>query len=228
MIRHITTSILVLAFAFGVASTASAQTATAIKSNSTSTAATSIKGNATSTEAKQKDMATSTATSTKNKEANATSTAAKAKENATSTAAKVKGESNGADHRSVVASFVKTLLASADRLGGIGQEVRVIANEQASSSEKVSAALDKVSKRSGFITFLIGSDYKTLGEIRSEIGGTEARIAKLQKELEAVAGTSEEAAIQAEITALEAEIADVKTFVDSNESTFSLFGWMRN
>jgi hypothetical protein len=211
-IRNITFLSLAIAFVFASSSTAYAQSATStMKGNSTSSAATSTKskenGNATSTSAKAKEAATST------------------KGNATSTAAKE--EANGAEHRSVVATFVKTLLAQADRLGGIGQQVRVIANEQASSSEKISAAIDKVSKRNGFLTFLVGSDYKTLGEIRSEIGRTEVGIVKLQTELAKVKGTSAEAAIQAEITALQAELAKVKAFVDANEDSFSLFGWMR-
>ena len=150
-IRNITALTLAAAFMFAGAASANAQSATStLKGNSTSSSATSTKdketGNATSTAAKAKENATTT----------------EAKGNATSTAAKAKGDANGADHRSVVATFVKTLLAQADRLGGIGQEVRVIANEQASSSEKISLSVDKVSKRNGFLTFLVGSDYETL------------------------------------------------------------------
>lgn len=214
-IRNITAFTLAFAFVFAGASTANAQSATStLKGNSTSSAAT----------AKEKETGNSTSTAAKAKEA---ATTTEAKGNATSTAAKAKESANGEDHRSAVATFVKTLLSQADRLGGIGQEVRAIANEQASSSEKISAAIDKVSKRNGFLTFLVGSDYESIGEIKKEIGATEVRIAKLQADLAGVEGTAAETAIQAEITALQEELAKVKAFVDENDSVFSLFGWLR-
>ena len=103
---------------------------------------------------------------------------AEEKGNSTSSEASEKKETSekGGDlHRSEVARFVETLLDVADRDDGIGEEVRTIAREQASSSEKIADAVNQIEQRSGVKTFLIGSDYKNIGAIRSEIAQTENR-----------------------------------------------------
>lgn len=140
--------------------------------------------------------------------------------------AKKKAEGGQGDaHRSEVAKFVQTLLNAADRMGGIGERVRMVANEQASSTEKVANAIEKVEKRSKIKTLLIGSDYKNLGEIRSEIVTTANRLERLSREIEGMASSTEKTAVAAEIQSLKDEQAKLETFVKTNESKFSIFGW---
>lgn len=131
----------------------------------------------------------------------------------------------GDEHKSEVAKFVQTLLSVADRLGGIGEQVRVIAQEQASSTEKTVNAIEKVEERSWIKTFLIGSDYKNLGEIRSEIVTTENRLERLSREMEKMASSTEKTAVTAEIQSLKDEQGKLEAFVKTNESKFSIFGW---
>lgn len=172
----------------------------------------SEKGNATSSSAKNRDD-----DSDDDEDDNATSTEDGDGE----------GKGRGDEHRSEVAKFVKTLLEIADRTGGIGLQVRIIAQEQASSTEKIAKSLDEVEKRSSFKIFLIGSDYKNLGSIRSELAKTESRLEKLNTELEKVGLSAEEKVeINAEITALEQEQAELEEFIEDNEDKFSLFGWV--
>lgn len=130
------------------------------------------------------------------------------------------------EHRSEVAKFVQALLATSTRIGGIGEEVRKIAQEQASSTEKVAVAIEKIEERSKVKTFLIGSDYKNIGAIRSEIVTTENRLARLSREVEKIASSTEKTAITAEIQSLKEEQVKLETFVKTNESKFSIFGWV--
>ena len=80
-----------------------------------------------------------------------------------------KGTTTAELHRSEVANFVQTLLSSPLRVGGIGEQVRLIAQEQASSTEIMVAAIEKVEQRSRVKTFIVGADNKNLGVIRSEL-----------------------------------------------------------
>jgi hypothetical protein len=95
--------------------------------------------------------------------------------------------SQGDEHKSDVAKFVKKLLEVAGTHKGIGEEVRVIAREQASSSERVSQAVKEIEDRNIFKTFFVGADYKNVGMIRSEIAQTQNRLNKLDKELQKIA-----------------------------------------
>jgi len=72
------------------------------------------------------------------------------------TSTKTQSEFTAKDHRSVVADFVKSLLGVADRNGGIGAQVRIIAREQNDSSTTTIQAMDKVEQRSGFQNLLAG------------------------------------------------------------------------
>lgn len=131
----------------------------------------------------------------------------------------------GEMHRSAVAQFVQTLLDVADKMGDLGDEVRTIAQEQANSSEKVSEAAENVARREWITTFLIGSDYKNLGMIRSELSTTENRIERLTREMERMASSTEKTAILSEIQTLRDEQSEIEAFVEENENKFSIFGW---
>jgi len=130
-------------------------------------------------------------------------------------------------HRSDVAKFVQTLLASSTRLGGIGEQVRLIAQEQASSTEKTVTAIEEVEQRSKFKTFIIGTDYKNLGVIRSELVTMQNRLQRLTTEAERITSSTEKDALIKEIVSLGEERLKIETFVKNNENVFSLFGWVR-
>jgi len=128
-------------------------------------------------------------------------------------------------HRSTVSIFVKNLLDVANETGdGIGDEVRVIAQEQNDAKEKVSSAIDAIESRGGFKAFLIGTDYKNIGMIRSEMVKTQASIDKLNRAIEKMP-TSTVATTSQEILNLTQEQERLNNFIKQNESKFSLFGW---
>lgn len=195
---------------------ASAQSTNAnVRAGATTTANTSTRGNATSSEAA---MRTETKT-----EVRATSTASRG--NATRTEASARGQLTAEEHRSAVASFVQSLRNVANRAGGIGSEVRVVAQSQMDSASTSARAITTVETRSKLKTFLIGTDYKSIGQLRSEMATTTNNIAKLRKLADEATDASVKAELSAQITALEASQADLEAFVEAHESSFSLFGW---
>ena len=111
---------------------------------------------------------------------------------------------NGAEHRSTVATFVRSLLNIADKeQGGIGEQVRVVAQEQNETKDKVADGIDKIQNRSKIKTFLIGTDYKNVGQLRSEMVKTGNQIDWLKKLLDKTTSEESKTALQGQIQTLE-------------------------
>lgn len=137
-----------------------------------------------------------------------------------------KNQINGADHRSTVATFVQSLLNVADReQGGIGDQVRVIANEQNDIKDNVANEIDKIKNRSGLKTFFFGTNYKNIGQLRSEMVKTGNHIDQLNALLDQTTNAEDKINLQTQITALTQEQQKINDFVKANESKFSLLGW---
>lgn len=133
---------------------------------------------------------------------------------------------NTEEHRSIVANFVQDLLKIASRSeGGIGEQVRIIAQEQNDVDEKVIKAIEKVQKKNKIKRILIGSDYKNLGELRSEMVQTRNRIEKLTGLIEDMEDGVDKTKIQERIQQLEQDKIKIEEFVQAHEDKFSLFGW---
>lgn len=145
---------------------------------------------------------------------------------ATTTVKSQKGQTTAEEHRSAVANFVQNLLIIADREGGIGEQVRIIAQQQNQSASTTIQAITKVQNRGGFKTFFIGSDYKNLGVLRGEMVQTRNRIQQLNNILENVQNEGDKTELQNQITTLEQEQAKIETFIKSKDGKFSLFGWL--
>lgn len=141
----------------------------------------------------------------------------KAKEN--------KGQVTAQAHRSVVANFVQSLLAVADREGGIGQQVKVIAQQQNDTKDKVAEEITAVESRSKIKTFFFGSDYKNLGDLRSQMARTGNQIDQLKRLADKADNDQNKAELQTQIQTLEQEQANIDGFITQNENKFSLFGW---
>ena len=134
---------------------------------------------------------------------------------------------NGAAHRSAVASFVQNLLNVADKeQGGIGQEVKAIAQAQNDNLDKEVAEIDKINNRSKTKTFLIGTDYKNIGMLRSNMVKTQNQIDQLNRLLDKTTSTETKAELQAQILVLTPEQQKIDDFIKANESKFSLLGWL--
>jgi hypothetical protein len=130
-----------------------------------------------------------------------------------------------ANHRSAVAAFVQKLLHVADRDGGIGAKVRAVAQSQNESASTTAEAIARVEARNAFLSFLIGSDWKNIGTLRSEIAKTSGDAARLQAAISSTTDASVKADLEAQLHALQTEKARVETFVEAHEKSFSLFGW---
>lgn len=136
-----------------------------------------------------------------------------------------KGKTMSEQHRSKVAETVQALTDLAGKDQNIGEDIRAVAQEQESSNERATKAMGAVEARSGFKTFLIGTDYKNIGALRSEVVTTENSIDRLTKAKDRATDDSVKASLDAQIKALEETNTSALNFIKTNESKFSIFGW---
>lgn len=137
-----------------------------------------------------------------------------------------KNRVNAVEHRNTVSAFVQNLLNVADReQGGIGEQVRVVAQQQNESKNTIANAIDKIQNRSKVKTFLIGTDYKNIGQLRSEMVKTRNQIDWLTRLLDKTTSEEDKIILQGQTQALEQEQQKIDDFLKANESKFSLFGW---
>ena len=136
-----------------------------------------------------------------------------------------KGQDTAELHRSAVATFVQSLLTVADREGGIGQEVRVIAEQQNEVKDRAADLIYAVENRNKVKTFFIGTSYKNLGELRSQMVQTRNQIEQLARLSVKAENEGDKTELQNQIQLLEQEQTKINDFITLNESKFSLFGW---
>lgn len=135
-------------------------------------------------------------------------------------------EDEADEHRSAVSSFVKNLLEVADEnKNGIGEEVRAVAKEEDEAKEKVANAVEEIKNRSSIKTFLLGTDYKNIGMIRSEIAKTQNRINRLTELLDAMTSSTGAVTTSEQIQNFTEAQTKLSDFIKLNEDKFSLFGW---
>ena len=195
------------------------------KGNETSTEIkASVRGDVTNTTT-QENRATSTDennnnnTGTTKEDNRATSTETSANEN-------INGQLTAEEHRSTVASFVKSLLDIADReRGDVGTQVRVVARAQNDSASTTSDAIAKIDNRGKLQTLLWGDDYSTLGQLRAEVVTTQNNIDQLKALLPKTTNNTDKAELSAKIKVLEDSQIKVNAFINAHENSFSFFGW---
>ncbi|HBM45395.1 MAG: hypothetical protein UT05_C0013G0014 [Parcubacteria group bacterium GW2011_GWF2_38_76] len=129
-------------------------------------------------------------------------------------------------HRNDVSKVVQELDKTAEKDKVIKDEVKTVAQEEKDVVAGVSDKMDKVEKRGGFKTFLIGSDYKNLGALRSELVTAQNRIDRLTKSLDRATSSTTQTELQTQITELGNIKTKAETFIKEQEGKFSLFGWL--
>lgn len=140
-------------------------------------------------------------------------------------------EENGEDissesHRNTIADSIKNLLEVADNNHSIGAEVRVIAQEQSDSNEKVSRAIQQIQEKGKFKSFLFGTDYKNTSTLKVELEKTNTQIEQLKALSAKTTDTIDKVTLNTQVELLQSEQVTIQAFIDLHENKFSLFGWL--
>ncbi|MDD3487379.1 MAG: hypothetical protein PHF35_03320 [Candidatus Moranbacteria bacterium] len=144
---------------------------------------------------------------------------------------KAVGSGSAADlHRSLAATLMEDLSSVADSVEESGDEaagkkIRVLAAQQSAAEESAASSIEAVENRSKIKTFLLGSDYENLGQLRSEYVQTRNRIRQLTQLMEGVTDDGAKDLLQEQIRTLTEEQTNMDNFITNEEGKFSLFGW---
>lgn len=131
----------------------------------------------------------------------------------------------GKERGSEISKVVQSLKGVAGRDSNIGQEISKIAKEQETSAKAVEEAMDEVDSVGGFRQLFLGTDYKNLGALRSELVKTQSAIDRLTKAMERAVDVNVKADLQKQIDALKATLTKAEQFAKDHEGKFSLLGW---
>lgn len=135
-------------------------------------------------------------------------------------------EDEADEYKNEVASFVHNLKEIGDIDGGIGQQVRVVAQAQNDSAPKVEESIDDINDRSEFVKFLIGPKYGSIAEIQVAIAENQTRIKVLTDLVSQVSDPAVKQVLQGQIKQFQQENVRLQSFVTESDSGISLFGWL--
>ena len=106
-----------------------------------------------------------------------------------------------------------------------GEQVRTMVERHVRIQVQTATAMKNMNKRSGLGKFILGPDYKNVGEIRgamAELNNDVETLSLLKGDL-----VGQEAGdIQAAIDGLQGEITVLEGELESQTTSFSLFGWL--
>lgn len=132
----------------------------------------------------------------------------------------------GEIRRSRVANAVQEMLKIATRNGGIGQQIRTIAQNQNKNSEEAEEALKKARNRSSFARFFIGPNYKEIKKAKKKIEENTQNVEQLQTLKESLVSSYDKNLLDEQIEVMEEIKTELEADVEQNTKGFSLFGWL--
>lgn len=127
---------------------------------------------------------------------------------------------------SEVAKGVEELLASRTLKGGIGDQVRLLAQDQEKSQDQIRLQVDKVVSRGGLMKVLFGSDYRAVKGIEELMAQNELRIQQLTELKNQLTNKGDITLVQEMINSLTLQNTSLQSMVDSEMGQRSLFGWL--
>ncbi len=126
----------------------------------------------------------------------------------------------------IVSENVEKLLIEDDsENGGIGKEVKQIAQDQKQAQNQIKTDLEKVDKRSGLLKSLIGPNYQALKNMQKQMEQNQLRIQQLEKLMTQLNNQSDITMVQETIQVLTDQNTALQDKVVLEEKMASLLGW---
>jgi uncharacterized membrane protein YccC len=138
-----------------------------------------------------------------------------------------KASEKGLERRSRVGIAVQEMLFVADRnQGGIGQQIREIAQAQNQNQVQMEDALDQVKNRGGLKKFFFGPDYKNLNSIEEKLANHEEKLQQLKQLASQVVNEEDAVKLREQIAIMEQIKEELQKEADEESGGFSIFGWL--
>jgi hypothetical protein len=137
-----------------------------------------------------------------------------------------KGKSTSEQRRSQVAAAVQAMLQIAERNGGIGQQVRTIAQNQNQNQEKLEKNMETIQSRSGLAKFFVGPNYGEIKDAQKTLEQNKAQIRQMNQIRTQLSNQGDQQQLAEQIKILEQTDQEIETLVGDAQGGFSLFGWL--
>jgi len=128
--------------------------------------------------------------------------------------------------KSQVADAVQEMLQVAERNGGIGQQVRTIAQAQNQNQEKLETSLQKVQSRSGLAKFFVGPNYGEINSAKKILEQNREQIQQLNQIKNQLINWSDQQQLTEQTQLLEQANLEIENSLNASQKGFSLFGWL--
>lgn len=130
------------------------------------------------------------------------------------------------EHMSNVAAQVEALLTTKTVQGGIGDQIKLIAQKQKEAQQEIQTELGKVDDRGGFAKFLIGPNYQAIKNMQQLMEQNQLRIQELTQLQNQLTNQAAITQVQEMIKALTDQNTALTERINLEEQTGSLFGWL--
>lgn len=130
------------------------------------------------------------------------------------------------ERKSAVATAVQEMLQVADRNGGIGEQVRVIAQNQIKTQAALENKLEEVEGRGAFVHFLIGPKYSGIKDAEKLLEQNQEQINNLNQVKLELKNESDIQVLDQQIKLLEQANIEISNSLETSKKGFSLFGWL--
>ena len=130
------------------------------------------------------------------------------------------------ENMSVVSQKVEELLTTEIAQGGIGEQVKQIAQEQKQAQNQIQTELGKVDTRSGLLKSLIGPNYQALKNMQKQMEQNQLRIQQLERLKNQLTNQGDIVIIQETIQALTDQNTSLQDRIALEERSGSLLGWL--
>jgi len=130
------------------------------------------------------------------------------------------------EHMSNVAEAVEQLLVAREEKGGIGQEVREIAQQQKQAQVEIHRQLEKIETRRGLLKKLIGPNFKAIRNVRQHLAQNQLRIERLERLKDQLSVQTDKDNVDQTIQALKEQGQVLQKQISAEERVKSVFGWL--
>lgn len=130
------------------------------------------------------------------------------------------------ERMSAVAQAVEELLTIQGAKGGIGEQIRQVAQEQKQAQQEIDKEVRNLESRKSWLERIIGPNYRAISNIRKQIEQNRLRIRQLEQLRNQLANKGDQNQIQETIRAMVEQNTALEQQIQAKERIRSLFGWL--
>ncbi|MDD5464417.1 MAG: hypothetical protein PHP62_04665 [Candidatus Moranbacteria bacterium] len=128
--------------------------------------------------------------------------------------------------RSMVANAVQAMLQLADRNGGIGQQVKTIAQNQNQNQVKLEKNIEKIESRGAVAKFFVGPNYGEIKDSQKTLEQNREQIRQLNQIKTQLSNEGDQQQLTEQIKILEQSNQEIESVLQNAQEGVSLFGWL--